>query len=399
MEDSFKVRVDKTFGSLEPSSSSSTNPTQQQNQSSSLNSLWSLTDEEIETNKWIHHKKPTSSDIKDIDEQIHRLKNPKPVSPFLQGLLAQPSSASDHNLLKSDIQELDDDVDDDDDNEDDENEKKHEVSKPDDHNEEEWNIRSSVGMDPTLDNEEEEDAYDKVAVGKDLDPEDRFYMKDVNDYDVEMDSNGVLPRSFTEVTRDPRANHKAAKLRLKEDDESAKKLCLQASEKKIPEPITKENQIATESKQHLVMNKPSGSKVVPSFPQSSSSVPDHLRNPSKYTHYTFDSLDDVDEESNRKAFMNFSNMVKRSAAMEMDDDVPADITKSIIFTPKKKSDDVSMKDSKVDGHENKKAVPISIDDSEVCMMDEDEPEVATNLSSGVQKGGRRYRTKGSVNDE
>lgn len=123
MEDTFKVRVDKAFGSLESSSS--------------LKSLWSLTDEEIERNKWIQDK------IKH-DEEINRLKIPKFNPPFLQGLLSE-SSTSNHDL-ESDIQDLDDD-----DNED-ENQKP-ELSKPDDHNSEEWDIRSSVGMDSTLDNE------------------------------------------------------------------------------------------------------------------------------------------------------------------------------------------------------------------------------------------------------
>ncbi|XP_022020990.1 nonsense-mediated mRNA decay protein 2 isoform X1 [Helianthus annuus] len=371
MEDSFNARVDKTFGSLQASSSSSSQPP------SSLNSLWSLTDEEIERNKWLQDKIDPQ---KDTDELIHRLNNPKPYSPFLQGLVSQPRTSN--RDLESDIQELDDDEDDDDD----EN-RKSQLSKPEDHSNEEWDIRTSVGMDCTLDNEEEEDAFDKVAVGKE-ESADRFYMKDVNDYEVDIDPINELPRSFTDVTRDPRANHTAAKLRLKEDDESARKLCLQVSENNIQE----SNQIATESKQQIVMNEPPG---------SSSSVPDHVRNPSKYTHYTFDSLDNVDEESNRKAYMDFFNLMKKgSAAMEIEDGVSADSLTSVVFTPRKKSGDVSMKKSKVDGHEDKKAVSISIADSdEVCMMDEDELEIATDKSSSLQKSGRRYRTRGSTSVE
>ncbi|KAF5755429.1 putative tumor suppressing sub-chromosomal transferable candidate 4 [Helianthus annuus] len=335
MEDSFNARVDKTFGSLQASSSSSSQPP------SSLNSLWSLTDEEIERNKWLQDKIDPQ---KDTDELIHRLNNPKPYSPFLQGLVSQPRTSN--RDLESDIQELDDDEDDDDD----EN-RKSQLSKPEDHSNEEWDIRTSVGMDCTLDNEEEEDAFDKVAVGKE-ESADRFYMKDVNDYEVDIDPINELPRSFTDVTRDPRANHTAAKLRLKEDDESARKLCLQVSENNIQE----SNQIATESKQQIVMNEPPG---------SSSSVPDH-----------------------------------GSAAMEIEDGVSADSLTSVVFTPRKKSGDVSMKKSKVDGHEDKKAVSISIADSdEVCMMDEDELEIATDKSSSLQKSGRRYRTRGSTSVE
>ncbi|KAI3699992.1 hypothetical protein L2E82_44604 [Cichorium intybus] len=362
MEDSFKVRVDKAFGSLDTSSSSAIKST-----SSSLSSLWCLTDEEIERNEWIQDKITLHKD-KD-EERIHRLKNPKPYSSFLQGLLAEPSTSNQD--LESDIQELDDDDDDE------EDEKQPPLSKPDDHSNEDWNIRSSVGMDCTLDNEEEEDGYDKVALGKE-EPADRFYMKEVNDYEVEIDSNNELPTSFTDAIRDPRANLTAAKLRLKEDDESAKKLGLQVSEKNI----TTENQIATPV------------------------VPDYVRNPSKYTHYTFDSMDDVDEESNRKAYMELFNLLKGSGGgggMETEEDVSFDSSTSIVFTPRKKMSDGSMKKSKVDVY--KKVVPVGIaaeddEDNGVCMMDEDEAEIGTNKGGGLQRGGgRRYRTKGSTDVE
>ncbi|KAD7478736.1 hypothetical protein R6Q59_005504 [Mikania micrantha] len=375
MEDSFKVRVDRVFGSLQSSSSSSSSI---QSNSSSLNSLWCLTDEEIERHKWIQDKLDHN---KDNDEQIHRLKNPKPYSPFLQSLVAEPST-SDQNML-SDIQELDDDED-----EDDDENRQPDLSKPVDHSAEEWDIRSSVGMDCTLDNEEEEDAYDKVAEGRE-ESADRFYMKHVNDYEVEIDSNNEIPNSFTDVIRDPRANHRAAKLRLKEDDDSARKLGFQISKNSIHE----SSQSATESKEHSVMNETAGSKVATFLPQVSSNVPDYLRNPSRYTRYTFDSMDGVDEESNRKAYMEFFNSLKGSAAMEIEDDLSANSARSIIFTPKKKSSDVLMKQSRGDGHEDKKLVSISIADSEDFVMDEDEPKIATHKGSNLQKSGRRYRSK------
>nr|XP_027102077.1 uncharacterized protein LOC113723010 [Coffea arabica] len=58
-----------------------------------------------------------------------------------------------------------------------------------------WDIRSSIGLDCTLDFEDEEDEYDKVAVGR------------------EKAGEGCSQR--------PRANHMAAKLRLREDAEAA----------------------------------------------------------------------------------------------------------------------------------------------------------------------------------
>ncbi|KVH65607.1 uncharacterized protein LOC112504012 isoform X2 [Cynara cardunculus var. scolymus] len=316
MEDSFKVRVDRAFGSLESTSSS-------------LSSLWCLTDQEIERNEWIKDK---VTPYKHKDE----VKNPKPYSSFLQ-----PSTS--HQDLESDIQELDDD--------------QQPLSS---HSNEEWNIRSSLGMDCTLDNEEEEDGFDKVALGK----EERFYMRDVNDYEVEIDSNNELPNAFTDVMRDPRANRMAAKLRLKEDDESAKKS------------IQREDEI---TRQDVVMD-----QVLPS-------VPDYERNPWKYTHYTFDSMDDVDEESNKKAYMELFNSLKGWSGTGRDDVSPT----SIIFTPRKKSsDDGSMNKNKVDMQQQQKKKKevvrvTSIDEDEVCVMEEDEP-------SNKSKGGRRYRTKGAV---
>ncbi|CAH1412799.1 unnamed protein product [Lactuca virosa] len=326
MEDSFKVRVDRAFGSLEASSSSTIKST-----SSSLSSLWCLTDEEIKRNEWIQDKITVHKD-KD-EEHIHRLKTPKIYSSFLQGLLAEPSTS--HQDLESDIQELEDEEDE---------EQQPPLSKPDDHSNDDWNIRSSVGMDCTLDNEEEEDGYDKVALGRE-ESTDRFYMRDVNDYEVEMDSNNELPDSITDVVRDPRANHMAAKLRLKEDEESARKLGLQVSENNnIQESTTSENQISTPF------------------------VPD----------YGSGGGGDMETE-----------------------DVSMESQTSIVFTPrKKKSSDDTMKKSKVDAG-YKKVVPAGIagedveDSGGVCVMDEDEAEMAMNK----QRGGRRYRTKTSSDVE
>ncbi|XP_023749284.1 uncharacterized protein LOC111897558 isoform X2 [Lactuca sativa] len=328
MEDSFKVRVDRAFGSLEASSSSTIKST-----SSSLSSLWCLTDEEIKRNEWIQDKITVHKD-KD-DEHIHRLKTPKIYSSFLQGLLAEPSTS--HQDLESDIQELEDEEDE---------EQQPPLSKPDDHSNDDWNIRSSVGMDCTLDNEEEEDGYDKVALGRE-ESTDRFYMRDVNDYEVEMDSNNELPDSITDVIRDPRANHMAAKLRLKEDEESARKLGLQVSENNnIQESTTTENQIST--------------PFVPDYGSGGGGGGD----------------------------------------METED-VSMESQTSIVFTPrKKKSSDDTMKKSKADAG-YKKVVPAGIagedveDSVGVCVMDEDEAEMAMNK----QRGGRRYRTKASSDVE
>ncbi|KAM0064533.1 hypothetical protein Hdeb2414_s0003g00104061 [Helianthus debilis subsp. tardiflorus] len=83
--------------------------------------------------------KPHNHLQKDTDELIHRLHNPKPYSPFLQGLVSEPHASN--RDLESDIQELDDNEE-----EDDDENRKSQLSKPEDHSNEEWDIRTSVEL-------------------------------------------------------------------------------------------------------------------------------------------------------------------------------------------------------------------------------------------------------------
>ncbi|KAJ6329294.1 hypothetical protein OIU77_010885 [Salix suchowensis] len=166
MEDSFKVRVDKTFGSL--SSYSPAIHTQQP--SSSLSSLWCLTDEEIERNQW-------NRDHKDSPETKNQ---PQPYSnPEIR------DDTSCNSETEEDLVDLDDEED------------KVESSrpsklKPEDCNDEEWDIKKSIGLDSTLDYEEEEDHYDKVAVGTEEPGDDRLYLTQMNDYGIDEDSGDVM---------------------------------------------------------------------------------------------------------------------------------------------------------------------------------------------------------------
>lgn len=111
MEESFKLRVDKIFGSLvhEPSAASP----------SSLNTLWCLTDDEIERRTWNRDKG-----------------EPEP----------EPDSDS-QPKYDEDLDEDDDDVEEKDDLQ------RRGSSKPDDYNDEEWEVKSSIGLDCTLDYE------------------------------------------------------------------------------------------------------------------------------------------------------------------------------------------------------------------------------------------------------
>ncbi|XP_050234840.1 uncharacterized protein LOC126683057 [Mercurialis annua] len=443
MEDNFRIRVDKAFGAL-ASSSSTTEPPP----SSNLSSLWSLTDDEIERNEW------------------NRVNNgPEPETdlfPVKKGFLNSDREKTDVGF-RLELEELDDLDDDDEQSSGGSRGTSGQVAnpKPDDYNDEEWEIKNSIGLDCTLDNEEEEDQYDKVAVGDDK-PGDRLYLKEISDYGIEIDSNNELPVSLKTVARDPRANHMAAKLRLKEDDAAAKKMdSLQVSEQHLPDivgdrvkanddgnlksilkrrddesdsKLKSEHQLNSKSQKRVRfdpeckddqdkesdedinggMDTDSEDKslVYPLPPDYPSGIPDYMRNPSRYTRYTFESSTDVDDQSNQQAFMDFLNTLKKSKGTESElDDAPAELPKSLTFIPRRKIGDTEMVDSHTDTKQNedhadkellhRKGAPISFagdnaEESEASAMDEDEPVDKKNSS---QRAGRKYRIKERVEVE
>jgi hypothetical protein len=319
-------------------------------------------------------------------------------------------------------------------------------AKPDDYGDEEWEIKSLIGLDSTLDYEEEEDEYDKVADGKE-EAKGNMYMKEINDYGIDVESSSMLPTSFKEVVKDPRANLLAAKLRLKEDADAAKGIdSLRVSDKDAPTNIDaetnssenginpksilkrKDNQLDLKSHKRVRFDPEckdnsgpeadlEGTKAIPMESSSTgvaedhlSGVPDYLRNPSKYTRYTFDSSNDMDEESNKQACMDFLKLLKKSNNMEPPlEDASADLSKAVKFIPRKKTSDATMGAEvmpQVGNGEDfvrPRAVPISIAaaESDVCAMEEDEPERAADGRNSLQKTGRQYRTKArtELNDE
>lgn len=319
--------------------------------------------------------------------------------------------------------------------------------------------------------QEEEDVYDKVAVGREKSG-DRLYMRDIVDYGgIGDDSHHELPCSFKNVARDNRANHLAAKLRLKEDAETAGnfgslKLSDIAAQPAsaargdikdsgvIPKPILKKREMQQSGKspkrvrfqqEFVVTNKDPGEQSSPTsqeeadklpsggakstaeasgLPQNSTpkdgqseasascSIPDYVRNPSRYTRYTLNSSDDMDEESNRRACMDFLNLLKKPNGIEQEQSESlVGSPKSLIFTPKKKESDTSIvrKDNEFKQNladiSKDKAFPVGIAvrdaDSEICPMEEDKPDILVDKSSGAQKSGRQYRARTVVdcNDE
>lgn len=302
--------------------------------------------------------------------------------------------------------------------------------------------------------QEEEDRYDKVAVGREK-AGDRLYMKDITNYGISIDHDNELPTSFRDAARDPRADHMAAKIRLKEDAEAAEKIdSLHVSEDNAHsvansrvhtsegdvnlKSILKRKDGQSDSKtQKRVRFDPESIEeasaeaepvtVDPSRRESSvskygeiapsqdfsSAVPDYVRNPSRYTHYTFDSSTDMDEQSNRQAYMDFMNMLKSKSTDACPDDSPVDLPKSVTFIPRKRGSDATILNNGAELKQDneyaskdairRKVTPViaAVDaqDAEVCAMEEDEVEEVVDKKIPLLRSGRQYRTKARTEDD
>lgn len=277
--------------------------------------------------------------------------------------------------------------------------------------------------------QEEEDEYDKVAVGMEQ-TGDRIYLKNVKhaDYAVnEGDGYAELPNTFQDVVKDPRANHTAAKIRLREDAEAAGDFgTLQLSDnykdhKKWesdvdnPKPILKKrenpepkpqkrvrfvfdpNSSSThEDQQSSGIDTASEPEQACDLSQHSVGVPDYLRNPSKYKRYTFDSSDQLDEESNRKAYMEFFDHLRKGNSGASMEETSMEMPKSIVFTPRKKPEQQKRSDgehNRRENVENKGWSLITAEESEVSAMEEDEPAPGVDGVRSSRKSGRKYRTR------
>lgn len=288
----------------------------------------------------------------------------------------------------------------------------------------------------SLSGQEERDEYDKLAIGGEK-AEHRMYMRDIMDYAIDVDSCNELPDSFEEVARDPRANHLAAKLRLREDAEAAQKIdSLRVSEKDVtggehPQINTSEGGVNLKSilkrKEAQLDSKPEkrvrfeleyedncnggvSNEANFSTQSYSSAVPDYVRNPSKYTHYTFDTSGDMDEASNKQAYMDFLKVIKRSNNFESQPDAFIDLP-AVTFIPKRKMDDTTMakkpaarqneKDDVGSKFLHRRELPTGIaagdmEAGEVCAMEEDETEPVADGRNSSLRLGRNYRTKSVV---
>ncbi|KAJ8427875.1 hypothetical protein Cgig2_008703 [Carnegiea gigantea] len=438
-DEAFSERVKKTFGSLfaslQPSPSSLSNP------------LWSLTGAEVEKKEWRRDKDTSARDS-------------TPCSSSFGDFLSQALKNSSNNLrnyrkeLEDDLQDLDD-ADDED-------------SKRDSND---WDVRSSIGMDSTLDNEEEEDTYDKVATGRE-NAGDRLYMRDIIDHrDTDFKSDDDIPGAVGNRRRDPRANLWAAKVRLKEDDvetaaqadrpkpeqappqqeEQSKPQQVpppQAEKESAParedcdklKPILKRKELEATSKPSKrvrfdpgclsasdTVREASGDIAPPkavaqdngsTVDEKVSRVPDYVQNPSKYTRYRLDSVDEMNDKSNTGAFMEFLEMVKRSkngGSGSEQTNAPMELPKSVTFVPKRKPDankfDILDNGRAQDkGSDAKRSsmqptlVGLSAEEdleTEVGDMEVDEPKANAEPDGGAtfKKQGRQYRSKSRSDEE
>ncbi|KAK8477180.1 hypothetical protein V6N13_102473 [Hibiscus sabdariffa] len=414
MDDSFKLRVEKIFGSLQSSQSSS----QQQQQRPPL---WSLSDDEVERKEW---RRESATDREDT-----------------------PCSSSFDDFLKEERKyrigrrkELEDDLDNDDHDGDgdgdDRGSSQARNRKIDDYGDE-LEIRSYIGMDSTLDNEEEEDQYDKVASGRENAGE-RLYMSDIADHGSFLNSHNILQRALNKTSsKDHRANHTAARIRLKEDAEEAQKVnYCDGSNSEIRElsdvkasnngcqlrSILKRKNTGTDSnaQKRVRFDCPFKNGLEEQFEKSEDyqsedsdyeslpaendrALPDYLRNPSRYTCYSFDSSSEVGEKSNAqtsKDVLKLDPNSKSTESLSEHEDAPHDLPKSVTFIPKRKSGNPQLGSGTFRRREmNVRSSVIDVEDGEDDATEDAMPETsAANDTPVVQKGGRRYRVKSQPED-
>ncbi|KAM6589789.1 hypothetical protein CsatA_012394 [Cannabis sativa] len=379
MEESFRARVDKVFGSLASVRSSS---------SSLQSSPWSITGDEVERKEWRR-----CADTSGRDEM--------PCSSSFDAFLKKDRGASRRRNFEDDREGIDD-------------------------ADEEGDEKS----------DEEEDEFDKVASGREG-VGDRLYMRDVTETGSYLNSDNVLG-----IKKDPRANHLAAKLRLKEDeaetesktpssslassvdikvsvsDPNAKCTKIEAmpnsilkrkeheealkSPKRVRFDVGFENECKEESfpKNAAVSNNNNNNK-------SCGGVPDYLVNPSKYRCYSFASTSEVND--------NEVESLNRESGSDMESaGGVADLPNSVTFIPKKKKTSGDSRDIEIDNNEVKHKegdkqieFPVGIAIAEVQSVnsgvedddDDDETEIkAADEGIAIQNAGRRYRKMSRSDD-
>lgn len=276
-------------------------------------------------------------------------------------------------------------------------------------------------------------------------------MRDVKDHGPYLNFHSLFPdfledsEEVHDFSRDPRADHFAASVRLKEDqkavengdsslpcsnEDNKENLQIQTSQDAINvKPILKRKENQTDSKPkkrvrfdpgceennlkssiekqedfHMVpqvVGTMADRETVSPAPDDSSRIPDYLRNPSKYTCYTLDWSNEGDDETNKRAFEDFRNIVKPSKHDQMALENDVELPKSITFRPQKKSHDAMLIDSGLGNSREASSTNIAAGystENDVYEMEEDDTSVA-QVSVHARKAGRMYRSKSSAGDD
>ncbi|KAB2091064.1 hypothetical protein ES319_A03G165300v1 [Gossypium barbadense] len=276
----------------------------------------------------------------------------------------------------------------------------------------------------------------------------RLYMSDIADHGFFLNSHNILQRALNHTTsnKDHSANHMAARIRLKEDDEEAQKL--NYCDGSISEIRELSDMKASDNGCHLrsiLKRKDSGTGFKPrkcvrfdsackdgweeQFEKSEDhptgillmnseepaendrAVPDYLQNPSRYTRYSFDSSSKIGEESNAQAWKDVLKLVpntKCTESLSEQEDAPCDLPKLVTFIPKRKPgilqlvcdvSEVQEKENECKKSLNPTRLPVGIaagaaKSDEDDATEDDIPEVsAANGTPVIPKGGRSYRVK------
>ncbi|XP_078433823.1 uncharacterized protein LOC144705150 [Wolffia australiana] len=318
MEDGFKARVERLFGSH----LFETVP-----KSSFPESSWSVVEGEVEKKEWNRERGET-----------HPGREETPLASAYDGCFAKKSRNSEERRFAEDLEE----------SEDREEEKADEDGEGDEFDREERDIRSSIGLDSTLDFEEEEDEYDRRAVGMGEIGE-RLYMKDVKDHGPYINYHSIIEETSEELifSHDPRADHAAASARIKEDTTEGAPIRSTSSietagvDSDNIKPILKRKteQEDARPKKQVRFDRPTAMAEVVGDPQIRTvdpRIPDYLRNPSKYVCYSLESDGNLDDTSNRQAFSDFWEIVKRRKGEDLE---AAPLPRSVAFTPRKQASD------------------------------------------------------------
>eukprot|EP00252_Welwitschia_mirabilis_P028033 TRINITY_DN9932_c0_g1_i1.p1 TRINITY_DN9932_c0_g1~~TRINITY_DN9932_c0_g1_i1.p1 ORF type:complete len:553 (+),score=114.16 TRINITY_DN9932_c0_g1_i1:140-1798(+) len=159
----------------------------------------------------------------------------------------------------------------------------------------------------------------------------------------------------------------------------------------------------------------SGGSSIESSQSMSNNIPDYVRNPSKYTHYTLDWSNEEDfDTTNMQALKDFTQLGKKQPEESADTERALELPKSVTFIPRKKAENSEKKRENVDSSceyrdnesiekaykSNSQPIGIAARQTMECdtlesVTSKIEPEHSgiEDRVSKAQRGSRKYRSK------